>query len=197
MNIETYTGKYLDYSDPKPEQINISDIAHALSNICRFGGHSRQFYSVAEHALLVRELVIEEGYPYLGLAALHHDSHEAYIGDVPTPLKHHLGSSYSRLRVKIDAAIGEWLDEPLHHFHHHAVEYADERALRIEAGVLKLSRGVGEHWGYDCPMVRKDFMEYWDGMTREDVERAFIAAHNDELDAALVRKRAAVQKEAS
>jgi hypothetical protein len=84
--IRTYTGKYLDVFNPDPEQIDILDIAHALANTCRFGGHTREFYSVAQHSIMVAELVP----PELKLQALMHDAAEAYLTDIPTPIKKRL-----------------------------------------------------------------------------------------------------------
>lgn len=84
--IRTYTGKYLDVFNPDPEQICIEDIAHALANTCRFGGHTREFYSVAQHSIMVCNRV----QPELKLQALMHDAAEAYLTDVPTPIKKQL-----------------------------------------------------------------------------------------------------------
>ena len=64
--IQTYTGRAFDLLDPRPEQIDPLDIAHALSQICRFTGHVREFYSVAQHSVLVACIVPEP----LALAAL-------------------------------------------------------------------------------------------------------------------------------
>lgn len=83
----TRTGKKFRPFNPRIEDIDIEDIAHALSNICRFNGHVNQFYSVAEHSILVSVLCPDE----LKLKGLLHDAAEAYLGDVPSPLKmdHH------------------------------------------------------------------------------------------------------------
>jgi len=83
LSILTHTGRYVSIAGPHPDDIDIEDIAHALANICRFSGHTKQFYSVAEHSVLVALMAPREH----GLAALMHDASEAYIGDVVQPLK--------------------------------------------------------------------------------------------------------------
>lgn len=82
--IQTSTGRRFYPGDPRAADVDIVDIAHALSQICRFNGHSRLFYSVAEHCVNVCEEVQD---PKLKLHALLHDAHEAYIGDVTSPVK--------------------------------------------------------------------------------------------------------------
>lgn len=82
--IRTFTGKMINVFDPDPELICIEDIAHALSNLCRFGGHTRRFYSVAEHSVEVaKEVTI-----YHQMAGLLHDASEAYLIDLPSPVKY-------------------------------------------------------------------------------------------------------------
>lgn len=81
--MQTVSGIQFWPLDPRPEEIEIGDIAHALSNICRFGGHSRWFYSVAEHSVIVSENVSDNH----RLTALLHDATEAYLGDMIRPLK--------------------------------------------------------------------------------------------------------------
>ena len=78
----TASGLGFDPEDPKPEAIVIEDIAHALSNICRFGGHTGSFYSVAQHSVLV-SLHTNAKFARAGLM---HDASEAYIGDIIRPV---------------------------------------------------------------------------------------------------------------
>lgn len=161
--IETASGRFYDYLDPQPEQVCIDDIAIALSNTTRFGGHCSRFYSVAEHSCLVRQLVIEAGRPDLGLAALLHDAHEAYIGDIPSPLKAVIGDEYKDIAADSDFVIAEAVGHGRTlSFHEPAVIKADALALRYEAAVLKVSRGTGSHWGHDWPAYREKFVRCHD-----------------------------------
>jgi hypothetical protein len=80
---QTASGLAFFHGDPRPEEIKIGDIAHALSLTCRFGGHVKQFYSVAQHCVHVSNLVPDE----LALQGLLHDAPEAYTGDMVNPLK--------------------------------------------------------------------------------------------------------------
>lgn len=77
------SGTLINLLNPNPVDIHIEDIAHCLSNICRFGGAPRRFYSVAEHCVLAS--IMAE--PPHKLETLLHDAAEAYFGDLPTPLK--------------------------------------------------------------------------------------------------------------
>jgi len=81
--IETFTGKSVNPLKLTEKDIYIEDIAHALSLMCRFNGHCREFYSVAEHSIRVSRLVSPEN----KLKALLHDATEAYFSDVTRPVK--------------------------------------------------------------------------------------------------------------
>lgn len=97
-NIRTFNGKYVDVFNPDIDTIDIIDIAHALSNTCRFGGHTYQFYSVAQHSAQVASLnmVPDE----LKLTALLHDATEAYMCDIPRPIKRNL-QEYKKVEDKL------------------------------------------------------------------------------------------------
>jgi hypothetical protein len=101
----TYTGKMFYPLDPREEDINLSDIAHALSLICRFGGHSRFHYSVAAHGLLVKEILRQWGYgPRIQLIGLLHNASTAYMGDMVYALEGAL-TNYAQIEGNIQKTI--------------------------------------------------------------------------------------------
>lgn len=107
-DILTYTGKYFDFINPHNNEFNIYDIAHALSNVCRFAGHTREFYSVAQHSVMVARICMRTARPAdvidCGRAGLLHDAAEAYIGDITRPLKQLL-PDYKVIEQRIEAAL--------------------------------------------------------------------------------------------
>jgi uncharacterized protein len=106
--IQTVSGRRIDPFAPRPEEIDPDDIAQALANQCRFGGHCRVFYSVAQHSCLVADLVAERGGDATDrLWGLLHDASEAYLLDLPHPLKHRseLGRIYRVAEAGLQAAI--------------------------------------------------------------------------------------------
>lgn len=99
--IRTWSGLYINVFDPQPDQICIEDIAHGLAMRCRFGGHTKSFHTVAEHCIFMCDNVPD----HLKLQALLHDASEAYIGDMPTPIKQSL-PDYLMLEGTLMDAIG-------------------------------------------------------------------------------------------
>lgn len=116
--------------DPRPEDVRIEDIAAALSKLCRFAGHCNRFYSVAEHSVLVSYEVPS----HLALQALMHDATEAYVVDVPRPLKHGLGATYADIEELNWLAIADCFG--LEHEMHPFVKCADNAVLLAERDQL-------------------------------------------------------------
>src|SRR4051812_16747726 len=104
-SIATYSGRIIRPLDPNPADFSIEDIGHALSNSCRFTGHTIEFYSVAQHCVLVSQIVPSE----LCLTALLHDASEAYLSDIARPIKQQqeFGDPYREVESRIEAAIAE------------------------------------------------------------------------------------------
>jgi len=125
----TSTGTLVDIAKPDPSSIHIVDIAHHLARICRFNGAVQYPYSVAQHSLMVSELVHSEH----ALPGLLHDAAEAYLGDISTPVKALLGPAYADLERRWNLAIGErfGLGAQLAD-QHPAIKAADDRALATE-----------------------------------------------------------------
>lgn len=134
--IETRSGKMFHFLDPKDDEIDVADIAYALAHQCRFNGHTSHFFSVAEHSVLVASLVPDE----FKLAALLHDAAEAYLSDIPSPIKQFL-PQYKEMEAGIMAAIERkfGVDASVEE-----VKKADFQQLRTEAHYL-LESG-GETW---------------------------------------------------
>jgi 5'-deoxynucleotidase YfbR-like HD superfamily hydrolase len=113
--IQTLSGRRVNPFDASPEDIDPADIARALSHLCRFGGHSRAFYSVAQHSVIVSDLLEQTGAPPEEImAALLHDAAEAYLGDLPHPLKHRseLGAQFKQAEKHLEAVIERRFDLP-------------------------------------------------------------------------------------
>lgn len=85
--MQTYSGRMFDFYAVSPDMICITDIAHALSMCCRYNGHCNDFYSVAEHCVLGAKYIEDKE---LAKWFLLHDASEAYVSDVPLPIKQHM-----------------------------------------------------------------------------------------------------------
>ena len=133
--IRTFTGIYMNVFEPTFEMICIEDIAHALSNQCRFGGHLPYYYSVAQHSIVMSDKMHESH----KLAALLHDASEAYLLDIPRPIKQRL-TNYKEIEDKLMALIAEkfGFKYPLHE----KVKEVDEYMLQWEWSTLMLGRKI-------------------------------------------------------
>lgn len=142
--IETASGISFRPLSPRIEDIEIEDIAHALANQCRFSGHTRFHYSVAQHSVYVSRLIRRNGYDkQTQLWGLLHDASEAYLVDLPSPLKEHPGFAYykifeRRLMRAVCDRFGLPRREPT------AVRFYDARLLATE--VRDLMHADKPHW---------------------------------------------------
>jgi uncharacterized protein len=126
--MQTFTGVQFWPLDPLPSEINIEDIAHSLANQCRFAGHVQRFYSVAQHSVLVSRIVPRQH----ALWGLLHDATEAYLVDLPRPVKRYsrLGEEYRGIEARLMQAICVRFDLPFEE--PRCVKYADDVLLMTE-----------------------------------------------------------------
>jgi len=130
-------GELIDALNPDPSQIDIPTIAHHLSMQCRFNGACREFYSTAEHSATGAAIALREYDDHeLALAFLLHDAHEAFIGDIVSPMKPFLTDSpWWHAADALDLAIQERFD----------VSFDDERIGVIDRHMLAVE------WRYLMP----------------------------------------------
>lgn len=137
--ILTANGRNFDLQYGNQADVTMADIAHALAQINRFTGHCRRPYSVAEHSLLVAEIIERLLSPSVSarLAGLMHDAHEAYIGDLSSPAKLVVGDAWSTLEHRMERTVRTAFG--LHSAAHtwaDAIKQADLIALATERAQL-------------------------------------------------------------
>jgi hypothetical protein len=159
--IQTYTGRQFFPFDPRGEDVDIRDIAHSLSFLCRFNGHCRVFYSVAEHSLRVSRLLGDD----LALWGLLHDAAEAYLSDLPRPVKASLPAFVdmeARLLREIARVFGLTWPMPAE------VRWADDVLLATEA--RDLMEPAPASWELDEQPLEGAIVP----LAPEEAERAFL-----------------------
>ncbi len=135
--IQTFSRKQFWPLDPKAVDVDIVDIAHALSHLCRFSGHCEDFYSVAQHSVMGATVGLDGSGltrpipKALRLAFLLHDASEAYIVDVPRPIKPAL-LGYRELESKVQGAVWERFEMPPAFQDHPMLKEIDNRMLATE-----------------------------------------------------------------
>jgi 5'-deoxynucleotidase YfbR-like HD superfamily hydrolase len=163
--MQTYTGQTFWPLDPRPDEIHVEDIAHALSMQCRFAGHVNRFYSVAEHSVLMWTRATKAN----ALWALLHDASEAYLSDIVRPIKNNL-SGYKTIEIGLMGAVAERFglasempDE---------VKSLDNRILMDErAQLMRLTPEVWNFCGETQPLGVTI-----QGLSPAEAKRAFIEA---------------------
>ena len=143
--IRTYSGKKFYVFNPKQKDIVIEDIAHSLSLMCRFTGHTEELYSVGQHSLLVMELCPDED----KLEGLTHDFPEAYITDIATPVKRKM-PNYKEWENNLHVAIAKKfhlrfpmpkiIKEIDHEVFNMEWAYLMERGKKVKSGRFRMER---------------------------------------------------------
>ena len=142
--IETFTGERFYTRDHRRTTPAITDIAHALANTCRYGGHCARFYSVAEHSCLVADWLIDTGATKaVAFVGLMHDAQEAYIGDMPSPLKAVIPAF-----AALEREVWEWIADEfaLPYALPEIVKEADQRILIDERRALMSPTASDAGW---------------------------------------------------
>lgn len=111
----TQSGRVIDPLNFRASDIDLVDIAHALSMICRYGGHTSRFYSVAEHCVRLGDFLLSED-SLLCQAALMHDAAEAYVGDMVHPIKSTFTIFEDEVELPVLNKISEHFDIPMAEF---------------------------------------------------------------------------------
>lgn len=161
--LQTYTGGMWEAERPETYSYDIKEIAHALSHVCRFAGHTREFYSVAQHSVVVYELVrgVAPSDIVLQLAALLHDAAEAYCLDVPSPIKgmpmmREYRAWMGRTETTIAHQYGCYDD-----MHSPTIKRADLIALATERRDLMTLSNYHDMWIGGLPEPREARIEAW------------------------------------
>lgn len=188
--IEVFSGGFVDLLNPDPKTLGLDDVARGMALTCRYGGHIRRFYSVAEHAVLVNDLLIWMSADRAQcLAGLFHDAAEAFLGDVVAPLKWAMreecarlvdhGRSlnpYDTLTERMEAAIAErfTIDRAL--FDTRDLRVADMWALRIEA--RELTRTGGAHWRWEGDLPNRGELplsiDWYGGLSPDQAQELWL-----------------------
>jgi hypothetical protein len=166
--IQTYTRKAFDVLQPNVHDVELTDIVVSLSHTCRFNGHCREFYSVLQHSAIVAERMAEwnfhantdlERHKNAVRRALLHDAGEAYISDIPRPVKSYLCNAKvieGRVLSVIHEAFGVRKDDEADAI----IKFLDNKVLITEARSL-LRGGLLDGWGDDLPEPFEELITPW------------------------------------
>lgn len=144
--ITTYTGRHVDPVNPEVRDLVLEDIAHSLSLQCRGGGHVRRFFSVAQHCLVCASEARMRGFSSrVILGALLHDASEAYLCDVPRPIKQEL-PRYQEVEERLLEMIWtKYLGSPLEEREREQIREIDDDEMSMEFHVL-MAEEISDRW---------------------------------------------------
>lgn len=179
-SILTYSGHFIEIPFAKDDQIHIIDIAHGLARTCRFGSQTIPFLSVAQHSVLGSYLVPER----YRKAFMLHDSAEAYLGDLPSPIKRMI-PQYLKIEILLLGRIADKFDVyDLLFNYNEPIKLVDDIQLMTEARDTMHPRWMEEHtithvephekrinpWGIE--MAEHLYLRRWTEITGEVIEEA-------------------------
>jgi uncharacterized protein len=181
--INTYSGGIFTPLNAHIEDINVLDIAHSLSMQCRWNGHCRKFYSVAEHSVYVSRLSVAYLPPILlndfkqstMLYGLMHDATEAYLTDIPRPIKPFL-KNYKEIEDRLHSVINERYSINTANVIQKAVKEADNALLWSEREALM--NKAHSSWGYDSPPEYKMSPHEIKALPPEEAKNLFLETFN-------------------
>ena len=169
--IETFSGRIVSPLEPNKENIVIEDIARSLSMQCRFNGHCARFYSVAEHSVNTAKVAscLAPDNSLAATFALLHDASEAYLCDIPRPLKSEFPNYLEWERELSNIIYMKFAGSLPDHETADIVRRSDDIMLATEASALTHSKAVD--WG--LPEMKIDYIEEM-GMSPLDAEELFL-----------------------
>lgn len=166
--ITTYTGRHFDPACPEEENLDIRDIAHALSLICRGNGHVKTFFSVGQHCIHCALEAQARGYDRrLVMACLLHDASECYMSDVPRPVKQSMPLYKEMEERLLEQIYKKYLGTPLTEEEEKKVKQIDDDMLYYD--LLNL---LSEKMDRDAPVMATDFS--YEILPFEEVERQYL-----------------------
>lgn len=171
--ILTHSGIYFNVFEPDIKSIVIEDIIHALANLCRYGGHCDPFYSVAQHSIACSYLVSSEN----AFCALLHDATEAYLVDLPKPIKEQI-EIYNTIEANLYKAISQKFNLP----------------AEIPEEVHKIDVGIREYeWNFYMTkdlVVEDEFFykKHFKPKSIKAIRKQFLNRYNHLLNKHLLKK---------
>lgn len=150
--METHTGKKIYPFDIRIEDIDIGDISHSLSMKCRFGGHTKEFYSIAEHCIYCSWFIDN---PDLKLFALLHDAAEAYLPDLIRPIKNHVPFLVDAEKDIIVKIMEKFVGRAPNEFERKQIKEIDNIMLLTEASQLLDNLNDWELYGVSSDKIDK------------------------------------------
>lgn len=163
--IETFTNKQYHFMNPSVSEVCIEDISQALSMSCRYSGHVKSFYSVAEHCCIISDKILDlTGDKSQAYDALMHDASEAYLNDIPRPIKPHLDNYLS-----IEGMAERCIQKALHcNPMNNLIAELDKNIVRDEA--VQLFNSIPS-WVNDYESIGITVLS----LTPEDAKREFLS----------------------